>query len=141
MHCERREYPTLYTVIVERLVIADIIFIGTWLAFYHNAKNIQDGIAMAVERRTLQRISTYYTIIHPLLVQFLQGQFATGPKRINNPDVLVKYLSLFHACKDTKKSRAEQKIFNLFYAEREYLRDFATKGTQERLAYQKMVSR
>jgi hypothetical protein len=25
------------------------------------------------------------------------------PKRINNPDVLVKYLSWFHACKDTNK--------------------------------------
>jgi hypothetical protein len=54
-----------------------------------------------------------------------------GPKRINNPDVLVKYLSWFHACKDTKKSRAEQKIFNLFYAEREYLRDFYRKDTKK----------
>ena len=33
-----------------------------------------------------------------------EGQFAIGPERIDDPDVLVKYLSWFHDCKVKKKS-------------------------------------
>ena len=54
---------------------------------------------MAVERRALQRIAVGHTIVLPLLIQFFEGQFAIGPKRIDDPDVLVKYLSWFHDCK------------------------------------------
>jgi hypothetical protein len=39
-----------------------------------------------------------------------------GPKRINNPDVLVKYLSWFHACKDTKKAESKKTLGSIFLA-------------------------
>ena len=43
-------------------------------------------------------------IVNPFLVQFFEGQFAIGPERIDDPDVLVKYLGWFHVCKVRKKS-------------------------------------
>ena len=41
------------------------------------------------------------TVLEP---QLFEGQLPKGPERIDNPDVLVKYLSWFHCCKNTKKS-------------------------------------
>ena len=34
--------------------------------------------------------------------QFFERQPPMGPERVDDPDVLVEYLSRFHACKSTK---------------------------------------
>ena len=57
---------------------------------------------MAVERRAIEWIAVSHAVVLPLLVQFFEGQFAIGPERIDDPDVLVKYLSWFHACKSSE---------------------------------------
>ena len=102
MNGKRGEEPTLDAVVAECLLITDIILIGTWFAVDDNARHILNGIAMAVERRAMQRIAVGHCVIYPLLVQFFEGQFAVGPERIDDPDVLAKYLSWFHDCKSTK---------------------------------------
>jgi len=101
MHCERGEEPTLDAVVTEHLLIADEVLIRLWFAVNDDAKHVQDGITVAVERRTLQWVAVGHAIVNPLFVQFFEGQFAIGPERIDDPDVLVKYLSWFHDCKNT----------------------------------------
>ena len=100
MHGKRGEQPTFYAVVAEHLFVADIILIGTWLAIDDDAKHILNGVAMAVERRALQLVAIGHAVLLPFLVQFIEGQLIIGPERIDNPDVLVKYLSWFHDCKD-----------------------------------------
>ena len=114
MHSKCREQPTFNSTIVQCIHITDVVLIRFRLAIDNDAKHSQDGVAMAVKRRTLQRVAVDYAIIHPLLVQFAQGQLMIGPKRINNPDVLVKYLSWFHACKDTKKAESKKTFGSIF---------------------------
>jgi hypothetical protein len=38
-----------------------------------------------------------------------------GPERVDDPDVLVKYLSWFHGCKDSAKRTNEQMFYRFFY--------------------------
>ena len=59
-------------------------------------------IAMTIERRTLQGVAISDAIVHPLLVQFIKRQPSIGHECIDDPDVLVKYLSWFHDCKGIK---------------------------------------
>jgi len=100
---KRGEKPPLDAVVTEHLSVADIVLIGLGLAVDDDAKHVLNGIAMAIERRALQRVAVGHVIIYPLLVQFFEGQLAIGPERIDNPDVLIKNLSWFHDCKGTKK--------------------------------------
>ncbi len=120
MHGERRKKPLADAAVVEQhLRIADVVLIRLQLAVDDDAEHVENGVAMAVERRALQRIAVGHTVVLPLLVQLLEGQFAIGPERVDDPDVLVEYLSRFHVCKDTNK-RAKYQI-NLSIFEREYL--------------------
>ena len=66
---------------------------------------------MTIERGALQRIAVGHAVVLPLLVQFFEGQFAIGLERVDDPDVLVKYLSWFHDCKGTAFFR-ETSIIN-----------------------------
>ena len=102
MHGERGEEPALDAVVTEHLLVADEVLIRLWLAVNDDAKHVEDGIAMAVERRAIEWIAVSHAVVLPLLVQFFEGQFAIGPERIDDPDVLVKYLSWFHACKSSE---------------------------------------
>ena len=70
------------------------------------------AIGLSFDRETRRLVG--HAVGHPLLVQFAQGQLMIGPKRINNPDVLVKYLSWFHACKDTKKAESKKTFGSIF---------------------------
>ena len=109
MHSEGGEEPTLDAVVAEHLLITDVVLIRLGFAMNGNAEHVMDGIAMAVERRTLQWFAVGHAVVLPLLLQFLEGQFMIGPERIDDPDVLVKYLSWFHACKDSHFLEKKQK--------------------------------
>ena len=65
--------------------------------------HFEDGVTMAVERRALQRIAVGHAVLLPLLVQLFEGQPLMGSERVDDPDVLVEYLSRFHACKSSKE--------------------------------------
>ena len=99
MHGKRGEKPALDAVVGEHFFITNVILIGTWFAVDDDAKHIEDGIAMTIERRTLQGVAISDAIVHPLLVQFIKRQPFIGHECIDDPDVLVKYLSWFHDCK------------------------------------------
>jgi len=102
MHGERREEPLADAAVVEHLRIADVVLIRLRLAVDDNAEHVKNGVTMAVERRALQRIAVGHAVLLPLLVQLLEGQFTVGPERVDDPDVLVEYLSWFHVCKSSK---------------------------------------
>jgi len=59
----------------------------------------------------LQRVAVGHAVDDPLLVQFFEGQSAIGPERVDDPDVLVKNLSRFHAYKSSRKM-ANRQIFS-----------------------------
>ena len=103
MNGERGEDPALNTVIIQHLQVADVVLVGLWFALDDDAEHIKDGIAMAVERRALQRIAIGHTVVLPLLIQLLERQSLIGPELIDDPDILVKYLSWFHDCKTVRR--------------------------------------
>ena len=69
---------------------------------------------MAIERRALQRIAVGHAVLLPLLAEFFEGQFAIGPERIDDPDVLAEYLSWFHDCKSTTFSKNNNESTPIF---------------------------
>ena len=94
---ERRKQPTLDRVILQHLRIGDVILIAIRLiALDDQSHDIQDGIAMTVERRALQRIPIRHLILDPLLVEFLEGHAPVSPYGGDQPHVLLKNLRLLH---------------------------------------------
>ena len=85
-----------YAIVAEHLAIADIIFVGTRLAIDDDAEHFKNGIAMAVERRALQRVAVGHAVVNPFPVQFLERQFTTASERIDEPNVLMENLRYFH---------------------------------------------
>ena len=123
MYGECREKPTLDAIVAKHGFIADIIFIGLLVAVDDNARHIENGVAMAIERGTLQRVAVGHLVILPLLVQFFKGLLSVGPKRIDDPDVLLKYLSWFHDAKVQNSTFIPSCLPNFFHedeAERYY---------------------
>ena len=92
MYGERGEEPALDAVVAEHLMITDVVFVGAFVAVDDDAKHLENGITMAVERRALQGVAVGYLVSLPFLVQLLEGEAPVGPKSIDNPDILVKYL-------------------------------------------------
>ena len=85
MDGERGENPSCDAVVAEHLCVADEILISSWLAVDDNAEHVEDGVAMAVERRSRQRVSVGHTVFPPLLAEFLEGQPFIRPERIDDP--------------------------------------------------------
>jgi hypothetical protein len=52
---------------------------------------------MTIKRGALQDITICHLVILPFPVQFLKGQMLVSPECIDDPDVLVEYLSRFHS--------------------------------------------
>ena len=90
------------TVLSSDFAVVNRKIIRPGLAVDDDAEHVENGVTMAVERRALQRIAVGHTVLLPLLVQLLEGQFTVGPERVDDPDVLVEYLSWFHVCKSSK---------------------------------------
>ena len=113
MNSERGEDPTFDAVVAEHLRIADVVLVGLWFALDVDAEHITYGIAMAVERRSWQRVTVGQTVLLPLLAEFLEGLPFVRPERIDDPDVLAEDHCRFHACKDMKKSSKIQIILKI----------------------------
>ena len=96
VHGERREEPTSDAVVVEHLGVGNVVAVRLWLTVDDDAKHVENGVAMPVERRALQLVAAIHAVLLPLPVQFLEGQLAVCPQRIDNPSILVKYLCWFH---------------------------------------------
>ena len=84
------EEPLADAVVAEHLLVADEVLVGLLVAVDDDAEHVLNGVAMAVERRALQRVAVGHAIDDPFLVQFFEGQSAIGPERVDDPDVLVK---------------------------------------------------
>ena len=97
---ERGEYPSLNAVVVQHFGIADVVLVGPWLALDDDAEHVEDGVAVAVKRRSLQRIAVGHLVVLPLTADFLEGETFVRPERINDPDVLAEDHCWFHVCKD-----------------------------------------
>ena len=97
---ERGEDPTLDTVVVQYLGIADVVLVGPWFALDDDAEHVEDGVAVAVKRRSLQRIAVGHLVVLPLTADFLEGETFVRPERIDDPDVLAEDHCWFHVCKD-----------------------------------------
>ena len=110
---ERGEDPTLDTVVVQYLGIADVVLVGPWFALDDDAEHIKDGVAMTVERRSLQRVAVGHLVVLPLPADFLEGQPFVRPERIDDPDVLAEDHCWFHDCKDKKNSSNKQIILKI----------------------------
>ena len=90
---KRREEPALYRIILEHLGIGDVILVAIHLiALDDQSDDIQDGIAMAVERGTLQGITIRHLVLNPFLVEFLEGDAPVSPNGGDEPHVLLKDL-------------------------------------------------
>jgi len=114
MHGERGEEPLADAVVAEHLLVADEVLVGLLVAVDDDAEHVLNGVAMAVERRALQRVAVGHAVDDPLLVQFFEGQSAIGPERVDDPDVLVKNLSRFHAYKSSRKKGKPPNLFPTF---------------------------
>jgi phosphoribosyl 1,2-cyclic phosphodiesterase len=57
---------------------------------------------MTIERRALQGFTAAHVFGLPFLIQFFERKSTAAPKSIDNPDVLAKYLRMFHDCKNNK---------------------------------------
>ena len=110
---ERGEYPSLNAVVVQHLGIADVVLVGPWFALDDDAEHIKDGVAMTVERRSLQRIAVGHLVVLPLTADFLEGETFVRPERVDDPDVLAEDHCWFHVCKDKKNSSNIQIILKI----------------------------
>ena len=90
MDGERGENPSCDAVVAEHLRIADVVLVGLWFALDDDAEHVEDGVAMAVERRSWQRVTVGHAVVLPLLAEFLEGQPFIRPERIDDPDVLAE---------------------------------------------------
>ena len=96
---EGGEEPSLDAAVSEHLRVEDIVLVGPGIALDDDAEHVEDGVAMAVERRSYQRIAVCHPIVLPLPADFLKRESPMRLERVDDPDVLVEYLSWFHAAK------------------------------------------
>ena len=90
-HSERREHPPLHRVVVEHLGIIDIVAIAVLdVALDDDAEHVEDGVAMAVERRPRQGGTVGHLVVDPPLTELVERQPAVAPQRVDQPDILVK---------------------------------------------------
>ena len=94
-HGERGEHPALQTVVVEHLRIIDVIPIIS-IALDNNAKHIEDGVTMAVERGTREGIAIRHLVLFPSPTQLIEAQASMTPQRIDEPDILLKDQGRLH---------------------------------------------
>ena len=109
VHCQRRHQPLLYAAVGKHAVIGDMIHVGALPTFDDNAEHIEDGITVAVERCTRQRVALCHLVSHPTLVDLLERHPLVPLQRRQQPRILMEYIRLFHtACKGSHFSPKQE---------------------------------
>ena len=95
-HCQRREHPAFDSTIVKRLRIGDKVFIGILVTFDDDAKHVEDGIPMAIERGACERTAPNHIVILPKPADILKLHPLILSQCIQYPNILLKNLCRFH---------------------------------------------
>ena len=94
VHRHRRQQPTLNRMVGQLARVREIILV-LLVALHHQAKQLEDFVTIAVERRAIERVA--HLVGRPFLLQRLQREALVLPDGRYQPQALSYCVALIHS--------------------------------------------
>ena len=89
MHRHRGEEPARDAVAAEHLGVDNVVAIGGEVALDDDAEDVEQAVAMTVERGALQRLAVGNVVLDPLAVELIEGDALMLQERLDDPLILT----------------------------------------------------